>query len=94
MTRQCTRVHRLGVQKTCKIGGKGCVFGHIDKFGKDMADKFKKKKKKKKTPAKTRIYRVYFQYLKINGCDFGHIDKFWKGHGRQIRKSACKNTYL
>ena len=33
-TRQCTRVHRLGVQKTCKIWGKGCIFGHIDKFWK------------------------------------------------------------
>ena len=25
---------------------------------------------------------------------FGHIDKFWKGHGGQIKKNACKNTYL
>ena len=31
-TKQCTRVHRLGVQKTCKNWKKGYVFGHIDKF--------------------------------------------------------------
>ena len=28
--------------KTCKIGKKGCVFGHITNFGKDMTDKLKK----------------------------------------------------
>ena len=28
------------------------------------------------------------------GCVFGHIDKFWKGHDGQIKKNACKNTYL
>ena len=28
------------------------------------------------------------------GCVFGHIDKFWKEHDRQIKKTACKNTYL
>ena len=35
-------------------------------------------------------------YCKIGkrGCVFGHIDKFWKGHGGQIKKNACKNTYL
>ena len=27
-------------------------------------------------------------------CVFGHIDKFWKGHDGQIKKNACKNTYL
>ena len=27
-------------------------------------------------------------------CVFGHTDKLWKGHDRQIRKNACKNTYL
>ena len=29
-----------------------------------------------------------------NGCVFGHSDTFWKGHDRQIKKNACKNTYL
>ena len=28
------------------------------------------------------------------GVFFGHIDKFWKEHDRQIKKNACKNTYL
>ena len=36
---------------------KGCVFGHIDKFGKDMKTKFRK------THAKTRI-KGLFSYLK------------------------------
>ena len=31
--RLCMRVHRLGVQKCAKLG-KGCVFGHSDKFWK------------------------------------------------------------
>ena len=31
-TRQCTRVHRLGVQNRAKLKKNGCVFGHIDKF--------------------------------------------------------------
>ena len=29
---QCTRVHRLGVQKRCKIGKKGMFIGHIDQI--------------------------------------------------------------
>ena len=28
--------------KTCKIGKKGCDFGHMTNFGKDMMDKLKK----------------------------------------------------
>ena len=40
-TRQCTQVHRLGVQKRAKLE-KGCVFGHITNFGKDMMDWLKK----------------------------------------------------
>ena len=28
------------------------------------------------------------------GCVFGHINKFWKGHDGQIKRNACKNTYL
>ena len=28
--------------KTCKIGKKRCVFGHMTNFGKDMTDKLKK----------------------------------------------------
>ena len=28
------------------------------------------------------------------GVFFGHSDKFWKGHDGQIKKNACKNTYL
>ena len=39
------RVHRLGVQKIKRAKfeeKKGCVFDHIDKFGKDMLDKLRK----------------------------------------------------
>ena len=38
----------------CIPENKRVVFGHIDKFGKDMEDKLRK------THAKTLIYRVYF----------------------------------
>ena len=54
--------HRLGVQKTCKIGKKGRVFVMLTNFGKVMTmmtDKLRrrseKKKKKKKRHATTRI---------------------------------------
>ena len=56
---------------------------------------------------KIHIIRVVFQgqvmYVRTSfrgaktwkkGCVFDHIDKFWKGHDRQIKKYACKNTYL
>ena len=52
--------------KTCEIGKKGCVFGHIDKFGKDMTGKLRK------THAKTRI-KGLFSFLK-NTC-FGCVLK-------------------
>ena len=41
-TRQCTRVHHLGVQKHAKLGKKGCVLGHIDKFWKGHDVQIKK----------------------------------------------------
>ena len=41
-TRQCTRVHRLGVQKHAKFEKKRCVFGHIDKFWKGHDGQIKK----------------------------------------------------
>ena len=40
-TRQCTRVHCLGVQKRAKLK-KGCVFCHIDKFWKGHDGQIKK----------------------------------------------------
>ena len=68
----------------CKIGKKGCVFGHIDKFWKGHGGKLRK------THA---IIGSIFIPENKRVC-FGHIDKFWKGHGGQIKKNACKNTYL
>ena len=41
-TRQCTHVHRLGVQKRAKLEKKGCVFGPIDKFWKGHDRQIKK----------------------------------------------------
>ena len=82
-TRQCTHVHRLGVQKRAKLKKKGVCLVLLTNFGKDMANKLRK------THAKTRIYRGFF-FIPENKrvCFFGHIDKFWKGHGGQIKKNA------
>ena len=41
-TRQCTCVHCFGGVKMCKIGKKGCVFGHIDNFWKEHDGQIKK----------------------------------------------------
>ena len=35
-------VHRLGVKKRAKLGKKGCIFGHIDKFWKGHDRQIKK----------------------------------------------------
>ena len=52
-TRQCTRVHRLGVQKRAKFE-KRVFLVTLTNFGKDIADNLRK------THAKTRICKVYF----------------------------------
>ena len=49
MHRPTVCVHRLGVQKTCKIGKKGVFLVIVTNFGKDMMDKLTK------THAQTRI---------------------------------------
>ena len=41
-TRQCTCIHRLGVQKRAKFGKKRHVFGYIDKFWKGHDAQIKK----------------------------------------------------
>ena len=46
--------------KTCKIGKKGCVFGHMTNFRKKEGQ-IKEKHKQK------RVFRVVFSYLK-NMC--------------------------
>ena len=59
-TRQCTCVHRLGVQNHAKLE-KGVCFHHNYKFGKGHDGKIKKNNEQK------RIIRVYFHTWKIHG---------------------------
>ena len=47
--------------KTCKIGRKGCVFGHMTNFGRKKEGQIKEKRKQK------RVFGVVFSYLK-NMC--------------------------
>ena len=48
---------------TCKIGEKGCIFGHVHKFWKGHDKKIREKSMQK------HIFRVYFHTWKI--CALG-----------------------
>ena len=91
-TRQCTRVHRLilGVQKMCKIGGKGVCFWSYWRIWKGHEDAYKNAYQGSILIPEIYVFRVCFKSPK----PFNEDDIQWRHQNFFVGASRGQNAFL